>query len=96
MPANSDQIASLAGVASVRVKLVADLHARPAGRIARLASDHDADVALVYGGRTADSRSVLAVMGLGAQAGETLELRASGQDAIAAVAAIALMLETAE
>ena len=95
MSASSDRIASLP-VTSVLVKLVADLHARPAGKVARVAGDHDADIALIYGDRTADSRSVLAVMGLGAQAGDSLELRGSGPDAPAAAAAIALVLETAE
>jgi phosphotransferase system HPr (HPr) family protein len=82
--------------AVVPVILGADLHARPAGQVARIAATFSAAVAVASGARSADGRSVLAVMGLGAQAGETVTVTASGPDAAEAAAAIAQVLTTAE
>ena len=82
--------------AVVPVVLGADLHARPAGQVARIAAAYSAAVAVVTETRSADARSVLAVMGLGAQAGETVRVTATGADAAQAVAAIAQVLTTAE
>jgi phosphocarrier protein HPr len=77
---------------SVQVVLRADLHARPAGQIARAAAAFEAAVAVTVDGRRADSRSVLAVMGLGARSGEIVTVWGDGPDAAQAVAAIAQVL----
>lgn len=90
MSANSERPA----VASV--VLPADLHARPAGQVSQLAAGFDAEVELVAGTRAARAISVLAVMGLGAQAGQQIEVRASGPDAIEAAAAVAAVLGAVE
>ncbi len=78
------------------VVLPADLHARPAGEVSRLVRGFDAEVVLVTGGRTARAASVLAVMALGAQAGQQVEVRATGPDAAAVAAGVAAVLEAAE
>lgn len=88
MPASRDAV--------VRVVLDADLHARPAGQVARIAATFSAAVAVATEMRSADARSVLAVMGLGAQAGETVTVTASGPDAAEAADAIAQVLTTAD
>jgi phosphotransferase system HPr (HPr) family protein len=90
MSASSDRLAATS------VVLPADLHARPAGQVSKLAAGFDAEVELVAGTRTARAISVLAVMSLGAQAGQQVEIRASGPDAMRATAAIAAILEAAE
>ena len=90
MSASSDSLA----VESV--VLPADLHARPAGQVSQLAAGFDAEVELVVGSRTARAASVLAVMGLGAQAGQQIEVRASGPDAAQAASAVAAVLGAAE
>ena len=78
------------------VVLPADLHARPAGQVSQLVAGFDADVELVAGTRTARAVSVLAVMGLGAQAGQQIEVRATGPDAAQAALAVAAVLGAAE
>jgi phosphocarrier protein HPr len=77
--------------------LAADLHARPAGQVTRAATGVDARVWLCVDGRDeVDARSVLAVMGLGAVAGQTVLVRGEGRQAAEAVAAVASVLRTAE
>lgn len=79
-------------VAQAQVVLPADLHARPAGRVTSLAATFEADIELAAGARSAAAQSVLAVMGLGAQAGQTVVVRARGAQAHEAVAAVAAAL----
>jgi phosphotransferase system HPr (HPr) family protein len=82
--------------ASVSVVLTADLHARPAGQVTRAVSGYDAQVRLVVDDRVADARSVLAVMGLGAVAGQTVTVTGEGSQAEAAVDAVAEVLKAAD
>lgn len=65
------------------------LHARPASQIAREAQAFDADISLCAPGQTVDAKSILDVLTLAAGPGSTLEIRASGGDAEAAVERIA-------
>jgi phosphotransferase system HPr (HPr) family protein len=90
MPASPEQVGT-----TVQVVLGAALHARPAGQVARAAATFEAAVSLMADGRTADTRSVLAVMGLGARAGETVTVWADGPDAAEAAAVIAQVLTAA-
>jgi phosphocarrier protein HPr len=89
MSASSERLA-------VTVVLPTALHARPAGQVSQLAAGFDAEVELIAGTRTARAVSVLAVMGLGAQAGQQIEVRASGPDAEQAASAVAAVLGAAE
>lgn len=75
------------------VALARDLHARPAGRVAQAAARHDATVELVAGAKRANARSVLAVMSLGAVAGTSVDILASGPDGLAAADEIATILK---
>lgn len=79
------------------VVLPADLHARPAGQVTRVAAASGARVWLTAGLRDeVDARSVLAVMSLGAVAGDTVRVRAEGPGAAAAVTAVVALLAAAE
>jgi phosphotransferase system HPr (HPr) family protein len=80
---------------TARVVLTADLHARPAGQLARVVAAYSAAVQLTVDDRTADCRSVLAVMGLGATAGESVTVWAHGDDAASAAAAVVEVLSAA-
>jgi phosphotransferase system HPr (HPr) family protein len=73
------------------VALPADvaLHARPAAQFVKTAMKFDAAVQVAAGEREADAKSLLAVLALGARPGTTLTLRADGDDADAALAALA-------
>lgn len=61
------------------------LHARPAGLLVRALTDLDAVVTVHFGSRSADARSVLALMGLGAQGGDEVTVEAHGADAAEAL-----------
>lgn len=72
------------------------LHARPAGRVVLAATRFQAQVEISYGGRTANARGVLGLMGLGAEVGDTLVLNANGEDATEALDAVAAVLTSHE
>jgi phosphotransferase system HPr (HPr) family protein len=65
------------------------LHARPAAQFVRTAMGFTADIVVAVDGREADAKSVLAVLALGATAGTSLRLSADGDDAEAALDALA-------
>ncbi|AQV92634.1 phosphoenolpyruvate--protein phosphotransferase [Cupriavidus necator] len=71
------------------------LHARPAARAREAVRGLDATVALHYGGRQASLASLVALLGLAAGEGATVELVASGRDAGAALDAAARELQRA-
>jgi PTS hybrid protein len=64
------------------------LHARPAALVARAVADIDAEVTVALGDRTADARSVLALLGLAARDGDRITVTARGSQAADAVRAI--------
>jgi phosphotransferase system HPr (HPr) family protein len=74
------------------VVLPEDLHARPAGALVRVAAGFRSTVELIFNEKRANARSVLAVMGLHATAGSTVLVRADGDDADEAAAAVVLAL----
>jgi phosphotransferase system HPr (HPr) family protein len=78
------------------VTLPANLHARPAGKLAQTAARFSSVIRLEYAGRSVNPTGVLAVMSLGATAGTTLTVRAQGDDAEAAVRALVEVLANAE
>jgi phosphotransferase system HPr (HPr) family protein len=84
MPASSESI-TLSG----------DLHARPAGALAVAAGRFAAAVSLSTGTKTADAKSVLGVMGLGATSGQQVTVSADGPDAAEAVQALIAILKEA-
>ncbi|MFD1541170.1 HPr family phosphocarrier protein [Nonomuraea guangzhouensis] len=78
------------------VVLPANLHARPAGHLARAAHQFSSTIELDYNGKTINPTGVLSVMGLGARAGSTVTIRATGPDAHDAIAALTGILAGAE
>lgn len=77
------------------ITLTGDLHARPAGALAVAAARFAATVSLTVGASSADAKSVLGVMGLGATSGQHVLVAAQGPDAAEAVAAIVAILAEA-
>lgn len=75
--------------ASVALPAGVDLHARPAAEFVRAAMGFGARIVISTGARDADAKSLLSVLALGAKGGTLLRLRADGEDAGAAVAALA-------
>lgn len=70
------------------------LHARPAARIAAILRPFLAEVSLQIGGRSANARSTVAMLGLGVRHGDELRILGRGSDARAAVDAVAALIES--
>ncbi len=77
------------------VQLEHGIHARPAALLAASIRNLDADVRVAAHSKQANARSTVALMSLGVQHGDEIEIRASGPDASAAAAALAAVLATA-
>ena len=72
------------------------LHARPAAMLANRAKTFAAQVSLNAHGRSANARSVVAIMALGVRHGDGLTIQAIGPDAPQAVAGVVAALEQAK
>lgn len=64
------------------------LHARPAARFVQTARQFRSRVRVVYNGREADAKSLLSLLALGVEQGAAVTLRAEGEDAEEALAAL--------
>lgn len=74
----------------------AGLHARPAAKFVKEAKGYVSDIVVMKDGNEANAKSSLRLMTLGAKHGETVTIRAEGEDEEAAVAALAVILSTEE
>jgi phosphoenolpyruvate-protein phosphotransferase len=73
----------------VRVGLPHGLHARPAALLAQAAGTFGAEIVLEIGGRRANARSPVGLMALAVRSGDEIEVVATGDDAAAALVALA-------
>jgi len=78
----------------VRLPPSVALHARPAGAFVRAAASFAASIEVRANGRQANGKSILEILGLGADGGSELAISASGDDAAAAVADLAELVAT--
>jgi len=81
-----------ARVRRVRIALEHGIHARPAALAAAALRNLAVDARLALRGREANARSTVALMALGVQHGDEVELRATGPDAVAALDALGALL----
>ena len=93
-PANPPSEAAAAGQTLI-VTLRQGLHARPAALLAQRAKSFGAQASLSAHGRTANARSVVAIMALGVRQGDELSIQASGADAAQSVASMVAGIEEA-
>jgi phosphocarrier protein HPr len=77
----------------IRVTNTLGVHARPASKIVQTANQYKAKISLIKDRATADAKSILHVMMLGANFDTSVLIRASGDDEKAAVDAIAALFE---
>jgi phosphoenolpyruvate-protein phosphotransferase len=70
------------------------IHARPAALIANFAKTATAEIAIAARGRSANAKSAVALMSLGAQRGDELTLVASGEGAAKAVAELKKLISS--
>ena len=68
------------------------LHARPAARVVRLASQFRSDIEIAKDGFGVNGKSIMGVMMLAAECGSSIMIRADGPDAEQAVEAIAQLV----
>jgi phosphotransferase system HPr (HPr) family protein len=85
------QTSSDTNVAGAEVALPenVDLHARPAADFVRAAMRFSSEVSVAVDEREVDAKSLLSILALGARRGTSLRLHAEGEDAAAAIAALA-------
>lgn len=76
---------------AIRNKL--GLHTRAAAKVVAIASKFESKIILKYLERTADCKSIMAIILLGAPKGVTLELTVTGSDEAAASDAIKALFE---
>ncbi len=94
-PPTAAAAAEIAVSRTLNVALRHGLHARPAALLANRAKTFAAQVSLNAHGRSANARSVVAIMALGVRHDDGLTIEAIGPDAPQAVAAVAAALEEA-
>lgn len=68
------------------------LHARPAAQFVRLASSFASHIEVQKDGDPVNAKSIMGVMMLAAECGSVLTIRADGDDAAAAVEALAALV----
>jgi phosphotransferase system HPr (HPr) family protein len=73
---------------SLRVIDPAGLHGRPAARFVQIASRFQSAVTLGAGGRTANAKSMVGLLGLAVRPQSEITISAEGDDADAALAAL--------
>jgi phosphocarrier protein HPr len=76
----------------VRIINPLGVHARPSARIVELASRFRSRVSLAVNGRSADARSIVAVMLLAANVGSIVSIEADGPDAQEAIEAMTTLI----
>ena len=64
------------------------LHARPASLLVQTAAQFQSKIQVQHGDKSANAKSMLGVMKLGATVGATIVVRAEGEDAEQAIAAL--------
>jgi phosphotransferase system HPr (HPr) family protein len=84
--------------ATVTIPDGVDLHARPAADLVRAAGAIDKSIilSLAHGAKTANPRSILGLLGLGATSGTTLGVTARGADQAAVDEALAKIVDVIE
>ncbi len=68
------------------------IHARPAGLLAKKSAEFKSKVTIIKGSKSADTRRLMALMGLGIKCGETITVQTEGEDEAAAAEAIEAFL----
>ena len=67
---------------------------RPAKKLVELANSFACEMSIVAKGRDSDAKSILAIIGLGAECGDEVEIRAEGPQAREAAEAVEELLDS--
>ena len=82
--------------ATVQIVNPLGLHARAAAKLVRLAGEYQCSITLARPscGKTADARSILSILELGAKHGSVVVVRADGEDSRSAIEAMTKLFES--
>lgn len=69
------------------------IHARPAGLLAKKAAGFKSTITVIKGEKKADTRRLIAFMGLGIKCGDTITIQAEGEGEQAAAEAVQAFLK---
>lgn len=72
----------------VMVNLVSGLHARPATKFVNLSKAYKSKIAISHNGKSADPKSIIALLSLNVQHGAVITISADGEDEASAVSAL--------
>jgi phosphotransferase system HPr (HPr) family protein len=78
---------------TLRVHSKVGLHARPAALFVQAARPFESDIVVAHREREANAKSILGILTLGVEQGETITVRAEGTDAAQALAALQTLVE---
>ena len=62
------------------IKDEVEIHARPAGLLAKKAKEYESTITLEKGGKTAVATKLMAIMGMGVKCGDTVSVTVEGAD----------------
>jgi phosphocarrier protein len=79
-------------IREIRIRNKLGLHARAAAKIVRLASKFRCRVWLMFDGKRANCRNILAVMMLAATMGSVVRVETNGPDELAAITAMVQLI----
>ena len=79
---------------TVTIKNPTGLHARPAAMLVQKAASFKSKVKLSGNGKTADAKSILAVMGMGLAKDTQVTISAEGEDEAACVEALKALIDS--
>lgn len=92
IPQDKSRLEPFANSDAVQLPNPVGLHARPAAMLATLAKKFKSDIRLLRGLDEVNAKSVVAIMSLGTQQGDFIQVKACGVDAADAVNALSAML----
>lgn len=78
---------------TVRIQSEVGLHARPAAQFVKLAKQFNSKISVACNGKTADAKSLVRVLSVGAGKDAEIEIIAEGEDEQKAVAALAGLIQ---
>jgi phosphocarrier protein len=89
----SDEMTEVTVEQKVTLGSKSGLHARPAAVFVQHAKSFQGQITLVKGEKTANGKSILSVLALGAEQGDEITLKTSGSDAANALSKLVRLLE---
>jgi phosphocarrier protein HPr len=69
------------------------MHARPAAAFVKIAQQYNADIYIDRNGQTVNGKSILGILTMACPKGGVLTIKADGDDAVAAIAALENLIE---